>query len=279
MGDSDVAELLITPQNADFWCGPENAKSVFWHGHKRALNATPPKQPYGLCAGVAAIEDVITLIPRSEWQDRIKEKDANDTWLKSICKDVKCKDQNGLGYCHAYGTVSPMEIAAVAQGEPYVELSAESIGGVVTDWRNAGADPEDDLAAARTNGACAASFMDKPNSITPSRWKAGWQADALRRRVLEHFDCGTPGKEFDAVVTCALLNFPVGLGYAWWSHFVHGVFRVRYNAQTKKYEIENRNSWDATYGDNGYFWLAEGTGRGQGTPDWAFGVRNVSGDW
>ena len=30
-----------------------------------------------------------------------------------------------------------------------------------------------------------------------------------------------------------------------------------------------RNSRGPGYGDNGYFWLGEGTRRGEGTPDWA----------
>jgi len=82
-----------------------------------------------------------------------------------------------------------------------------------------------------------------------------------------------PGKVFDAVMTCYLNSFPIGLGYAWWSHFIHGGFKARWNATKKCFDIEERNSWGPNYGEDGYFWLPEGTGRGQGTPDWAFAGR------
>jgi len=266
-----MPELLITPDNVDVFCGPPNATAVDFGGHRRVLNFRPPVRGYGSCMATP-IEDILHLIPRDEWDDRIAEKDAADSWLLSSCKNVLCKDQNGLGYCHAYGTVSCAEIAEVMAGYPYNPLSAESVGGIVTGWRNDGADPEDDLQCIVSNGACEASFMDAPNSIRPDQWMDGWETNALTHRVKEAWDLRVPGKAFDAVVTCSLFDFPVGLGYVWWSHFVHGGFRVRKN-KAGIYEILNRNSWGSTYGDSGYFWLQEGEGRGQGTPDWAFAVR------
>lgn len=270
-----MPELLITPQNCDRFCGLAGAEVYEWDGQLRVLNFKPPEVEYGKCRVAKTADDVLELIPRDQWQERIKEKDAAESWLRFNNKAVACKDQDGLGYCHAYGTASTIEIARNLAGYGYTELSAESIGGVVTGWRNEGADPEDDLQVAVKYGACAASFMDQAHSLSPSRWKDGWEADALTRRVTEFYDLRIPGKTFDAVVTCALQNIPIGLGYAWWGHFVHGVFRVRYNSKTGLYEIEDRNSWSPTYGDDGYFWLAEGDGRGEGTPDWAFATRVV----
>jgi hypothetical protein len=279
-----MPELYIDESNYTYWTGAGN-QSVDFDGSTRILNFVPPQVPYGevkryddngnLVFAARPIEDVVPLIPRDEWNDRIKEKDANNAWLRytnDACS-VQVKDQDGLGYCHAYGTVSVEEILIAIASGVYVNLSAESIGGIVTKWHNQGADPMDDLAVAIKNGACEASFMDKPNSLSPSRWKQGWQQNALNYRMAEYYDLRVPGKTFDAVMTCYLLNFPIGLGYAWWSHFVHGGFRARWNATKRCFDIELRNSWGRNYGDNGYFWLPEGTGRGQGTPDWAFAGR------
>ena len=265
---------LITPENADSYCGPVNARAVNFDGQIRMLSFRPPAAPYGECRGTVGAERLVELIPRSEWDKIIEQKDREKSWLIDNVATVKCKDQNGLSYCHSFGTVSTMEIALVMAGYPYEELSAESVGGPVTGWRNQGADPSDDLEQVEKAGACLASYMDRPNSLNPRLWKPGWEHDAMGRRVLEAYDLRLPGKEFDAVVTCALLNIPVGLGYAWWGHFIHGGFQVRKN-KSGVYEILERNSWGASYGKDGYFWLAEGRARGQGTPDWSFAVRVV----
>jgi hypothetical protein len=50
----------------------------------------------------------------------------------------------------------------------------------------------------------------------------------------------------------------------WWGHAVCGGFRARINGRTP--EIKWINSWGLSYGDQGYFWMAEG----KGTPDALF---------
>src|SRR3970282_601381 len=69
----------------------------------RICNATPPAASPGaiVCAPAA---DCL-LVPRSEWLNRIRQKDAEQSWLEDIVRGVMpSSDQNGLGYCHAYGT-------------------------------------------------------------------------------------------------------------------------------------------------------------------------------
>jgi len=277
-----MSELYIDESNFEYWTGAGNA-AVNFDGYDRVLNFQPPQVAYGQVVGydeqgnivwsAKPFEDVMPLIPRDEWRDRIKEKDANGSWLKNAVGEIPVKDQDGLGYCHAYGTVSVLEILDMIATGRYFDLSGESVGGIVTGWQNRGADPMQDLAVAIKYGACESSYMDRPNSISPSRWKTGWQQNALQHRMAEYWDLRVPGKTFDAVMTCYLYSYPIGLGYGWWSHFIHGGFRARYNETKRCFDIEERNSWGKNYGDNGYFWLPEGTGRGQGTPDWAFAGR------
>ena len=214
------------------------------------------------------------LVPRSEWDDRIRQKDADNTWLEDILKGVlKTKDQNGLGYCHAYAMVLAMEAARVVQGHRYIELSAESIGGPITGWRNQGAMPEDDMDQATAYGACPQSMMDRQWSLNPSRWDQAWRTERLNYRVVqdEYWDLEIPGKTFQACMTSAFLGVPYHAGFAWWSHAIVGGLRVRKNSRGR-YEMRHWNSWGNNYGENGLFWLEEG----KATPDLdCFGVRQV----
>lgn len=250
-----------------------DAEGRFEFNGPRLCLAVPPSLAAGDIPGVGAAEDFPDfLIPRSEWPDRIRQKDAEKSWLEDIVRGViPCDDQGPLGFCHAYGTKIAGECCRLVQNQPYVRLSAESVGGPVTNWRNRGADPADDLAQFMQYGACPQSFMDEAHSLRPSRWKDGWEKAATQYRATEVWDLRSGKKAFDFIVTCALLGLPTACGYSWWSHFVSGPYRVL-DLDRGKFAVRNRNQWGPEYGDDGFFDLAEG----KGTPDWAFCVRQMS---
>jgi hypothetical protein len=264
----------ITNDNVDRLCGSPGARYHLVCGEQRWLNFEVPDIKYGNVACMSQAEDVMDLIPRSQWDDIIAEKDAAGSWLINNIPGVTCKDQDGLGFCHAYGTVSALECALVYSGDRFVELAPESVGGYVTGWRNSGGDPMLDLAVIRDKGACEQSYLDARNSLSRGRWRDGWEENALTHCVKEFWDLRIPGKVFDAVMSCTFRNQVMGLGQAWWSHFYHGGFGAR--KVNGVYQYLCRNSWTEnwpTRGAGGFFWLSEGRARGQGTPDWAFAVR------
>jgi hypothetical protein len=269
--------LTITSENVDALCGPPNATEHVFDGHVRKLSFQMPKLEYGKCCATP-IEDVIDLIPRDEWVDRIREKDEKNDWIETIARDVPGLDQNGLSYCHAYGTTRCMEVAEYLSGCPHIALSAESIGGPVTSWRNEGADPNDDLQQAITEGFCEKSYMDKEYSLHPNNWKSGWEENRKEHLVKKFIDLRVPGKVFDAIFTAAWNDWPCAQGFGWWSHFVSGPYRFAYDEKIKKFKNLIENNWGLdwpTKGADGYAYFVEGSGRNQGTPDWAFAIQCV----
>lgn len=261
-----MSELVIDDTNFMDFTG--DGKVAHFGGEDRLLTCLPRRTKFGQCAYASP---GLKLIPRDMWPKLIQEKDAQGSWLHDLIKDViPCCNQDGLGYCHAYGSTHPMMAMRVTMGLPFVHLSAESIGGEVTGWRNEGGMLDDDLRVACELGACEQSYMDKEHSIKPDRWKAGWKENRKNYRVIEWWDLDG-GNTFDALGTCALLNIPCNTGFGWWGHAITGGLRLR---QSKgRWEAMFRNSWGPDYGEDGFFWMAEG----KGTPDLGcFGVRQMT---
>jgi hypothetical protein len=114
--------------------------------------------------------------------------------------------------------------------------------------------------------------MDRPNSISHKRWKAGWEANARLHRA-EEFIRGVEQKMWQFAGTCALRSIPTSPWFNWWGHCISGSYRLRYNPKTKRVQRKDRNNWGMDWGDRGYCWFDEGTGRGGGTPSGIIAVR------
>jgi hypothetical protein len=209
----------------------------------------PPTQ-----RGFSKFRSEYQIIPRSQWKTLVQQ--GKGTFLGDMLRAYKVpsKDQDGTNYCWAYASVSAYEAIRVLQGQPYVNLSPESVGGPIKNWRNNGGDGRDALVQLQKVGACRMDFMDETNSLRPSRWKTGWQADCGEHKVREAWADIDDG-DFDAVFTAALLRLPVSIGLDWWGHQVLITGPVIFNDGS--YGVEFRNSWGSDYGDDGYATLTE----------------------
>lgn len=165
-------------------------------------------------------EEVIKPIPESEWEARIKDITARKAWPADHLRVHNYTvSQNGLGYCWAYSLASAVTTQRLTAGEPFVELAAESLGGLVN-FRNQGGYLDLAIAYAAKNGICDRSFAPQYN-LRPSTWKTGWQEEALNHRPAEWFDLD--GDSWRYSVSALLSGFVLYIGYDWWGHAVEGV--------------------------------------------------------
>jgi len=252
----------ITPENCDYYCGA-GLRQFEFDGHTRVLNAND--FPFGSRRMGADIDWNQFIIPMAKWPELIAKKDKAYSWLDDLVGSfqIPCTDQNGLSWCHGWGTTTAYEVASAAAGNRYVELAPESVAGRVVNWNpDEGADPEDDMRVLQQYGACARSFLDKPWSTNPKSWKSGWEADAATHKALGY--AIPTDKLWEVAGTCALKNIATSTWYNWWGHCISGSYRLK-NENGKIYR-KDRNNWGAKWGDNGFCWFEEGDGKGQGTP-------------
>ncbi len=276
---------LITPEMADEMIDERRARGLwiekersFNHGY--GWNVTLPDRYTSARprpANCVSAMDPSDLIPRDQWPDLIAQKDEERSWLGDVVrfKQHPCVDQKSTNYCHAFSTVQAIQDKRCVQGHPYLRLSSMSIGGPITGWRNKGEWPENDLMQAVKYGACPFSYQDSEWSFNPRRWKKGWEKAAEDYQVDEWTDGMIPGKAFDAMVTFALRGIPCMCSAKWWSHAFNGGYAVR-RESGGGYSALFRNTWGSDYKDDGFFWMREGTRKGQGTSDITlFGLRSM----
>ncbi len=234
-----------------------------------ATGCLPRISAFGELACAAPLYEQVPLIPRSEWPDRIRAKEGH--WLYDFCvrENIPCLDQNPLNFCHAYSVVTAAMVQRAVQGHGKWSPAPESVGGPVTNWRDRGAAIESDMLQIAKAGCCDLSFLRAPHSLKPATWKTGWQAEALNHKVTEWWDCDLPGKQFDAVVTCCLIDLCCAVGFAWWTHAISGPYKI-IDKGGGKFAAIYRNNWGMDWpskGANGWIELPEGMGSNHGTPD------------
>jgi hypothetical protein len=265
--------LVINDDNYKQFIG--DGHQVDFDGHTRLLTARPRITPFGCYRNIPAAKPEL-LIPRSKWDEIIAKKDEEKSWLSDYILPeeqiaiTKAEDQNGRSLCWSYDVTINAIINRLKQGFPLVLLAAESVAGPITNWSDEGGWPETAMQRFISNGACPQSFLDKPNSLSPSRWKSGWETACSEYKITEWIDLDFAGKTFDALVSAAMWGISCSTTYSWWQHAIANALRVR--KVGRKYQVMAWNSWGLSYGTNGWFYLEEG----KGTPDGGlFGVSQM----
>jgi hypothetical protein len=187
------------------------------------------------------------LIPESEFESRIKEKEERKNRISDFITRGKLPphDQDGIPYCWIHGPTGAMEVIRLLQGQPMVLLSATSAGCVIKNFRSEGGWGKEGLQFIADRGLVPQSMWPenelKRKYDTPENWEAAkahictewWELKPRNNREL---------------ASCVLRNIPVAVGYDWWGHEVYVADAVWLDGGLA-WRI--RNSW-GQWGDNGF---------------------------
>lgn len=221
----------------------------------------------------ASYEDSATLIPESEWKDRVAEMDAQDSGADSLV--TRIYDQKNEGSCVANACSQSHEVMQALQfgRDRVVHLSAMSLYKRIGSGPNSGAMVSDGLDELAKNGVLPldspenrALFGDKVMSNTgwSNRYPDGWQSTAKLFRIDESDVITT----LAGMMTALLLRQPVVVGRQG-----HSICYVRPMYKSGSLVAKYANSW-GNWGDQGYGY--DSLSQMRMSSGWAFTPRSIT---
>jgi len=214
------------------------------YGRGRELEGRAPSE----LAAAADTFPATWLVPRSEWQARIQERQTLGIGLKRLLTDlgITVLNQQQTNYCWANAPTYATMVARAIQGQRPVRLSPASVAAPLTNYRNVGGWGRDALQRISDVGV-APQDVWPANTISRSYDKPATWAAAAKYRVPRWIAC--EDRNLDQLVSLILRGHPVPVGYNWWSHEVCAVDLGWRDGQPT---LIIANSWDVTWGDQGF---------------------------
>lgn len=258
---------IIDDDNADEFIAPVVDGEVAMRG---MMPRDWDREPFGSLGFAAPF--ALPRIDRSEWDERIRDREANRSTVKAMSDQagLKVKNQQQTNYCWINAPVHTVEVARVAAGQVYVELSPASCGAKIKNFRNVGGWGTEGVRWIAEHG-CVPSSIWPNNAIDKKYDTAASDAERAKYRIVEWWELKP--RNFDETATCLLLGIPVCVGLNWWGHEVTLIDLVKLDG-TGRYGALIDNSWGTSWGDNGRGVLTES----KATPDDAIAPRVVIGD-
>lgn len=248
-------ELLIDDDNWKDHVDPTvNGEKV----HKGYVPRDFVIQPH--CATPNAFDAVdMPLIPRSEWSDRIKEMERTKSRLSDIRRVannggiIPSLDQNGQGYCWAYGTGSAIMLARAVMNQPYVRVSPHAVACKIKNFRDQGGWGALSMEFAVKYGYPSDEFW--PQKSMSRQWdnEKTWENAKLHQVTEGYWDLSKAvynrNLTWDQVMTLLLCRIPVVVDFNWWGHVV--CYEDPVEVEPGSFGGRCLNSWSDNWGDKG----------------------------
>ena len=200
----------------------------------------------------------IPLIPRSEWDARIKEQEERQSSLehffnKATNLPVKFLHQNGHGYCWAYSTGNAVMMLRALNNQPYIRLNPHAVAAIIKKGRDQGGWCGLSAKFLREVGIPTEAFW-KVHSLNTSQDTPAMRANAALHKVTENWIDLTSAiydqqLSTDQLASCLLQNIPCAVDYDEWGHSICAVRWVK--IEKGSYGPRILNSW-LGWGDNGF---------------------------
>lgn len=230
----------------------DSTREEVTHGAGFQLGLDLSNKPTTGYRGLAEMFPSELIIPKNEWQARIKEMEDTKTRLSDIITQygLPCKDQQQTNYCWCNAPTHCMEIVRALQGQRQVILSAASVGGPIKNFWNVGGWGGEALQWIADKGVVPES-MWPANQIKSSLYTDAAKTEALNYTAPEWWEI----KTIEEYISCLLRRIPVAIGLAWWSHEITAYDPVWVDGDIA---TRCRNSWGMSYGDNGGYLILQG---------------------
>lgn len=200
------------------------------------------------------------LIPRSEWDARIKEQEETQSSLEHIRMRganggmIPSLDQNGQGYCWAYSVTGTVMLCRARDNQPYVRLSAHGVACKVKGFKDEGGWCGLSAEFIRSKGIPPVDVWPEKSMDRANDNSATWERAKLFMITEDWVDLDVPhvadqNLTEDQIATLLLTNQPCALDFAWWGHSVCGIRWVK--VESGSYGIKILNSWGDQWEDNG----------------------------
>jgi hypothetical protein len=204
--------------------------------------------------------DVIPVIPRSEWEDRIKELDREEATLDHVLLRARKRGrwadliQGSWNFCWGHSVAHAVQLAREVANQPFVPLSAFGLVHLASAKRaqsNDGGWCGLSAQAAREHGVPSQAVY--PQGQVSRQVTDEIRQDAANHIVTEDFvDIALPvwsqKLKFDALISCLLTGRPCAVDFAWWGHSVIALRPVI--TERGSIDVMILNSWPG-WGDQG----------------------------
>lgn len=217
----------------------ENWEAVVYEGGQAGIfNAALPRETAVGEAGLPLFAEFVPIIPEAEWKPRIQAMTERGLFIGQRWKsDPNADFQNGYGFCWAYSLAQAVMAVRACEGQPFVQLSPESLAELVG-YQNRGYYLDRALQYAASRGIASRATVPQ-HKIKESQWSPDYKEDRQNYIPTEWWDLG--GKNvWDETITALLMGYGCYVGYDWWSHavFLDGL-RIGSNG---KIEVHTPNS-------------------------------------